>query len=171
MNYLFGDSGVAATKGRRLRVCVGPSPATLSVHPVNRAATPHYIDSPWFCGHVAVRVKGFAGVLPDGDGAAGAPAASGGGDDAAAVVGPSDELYFEGKKRLFSIQVSGRFKQVGRLLPYEEREGDAGLWMSRSSRLGRTPPARPWPDARTQTHRSRSTRRRMLSLAPSSRRR
>ncbi|KAJ3078640.1 hypothetical protein HDU99_000460, partial [Rhizoclosmatium hyalinum] len=52
--------------GRVLRVRVGPSFATLDTVNVNDDAAPQFIDSPHFVGHVAVRVKNFRGVTPEG---------------------------------------------------------------------------------------------------------
>ncbi|RKO98277.1 hypothetical protein CXG81DRAFT_3654, partial [Caulochytrium protostelioides] len=76
-----------------LRVRVGPSTQTLATTKVNADDQPHFIDSPHFVGNIVVRVKNFNGKTPDGS----API--------------SDIPYFHDKKRQFSIQVSGRFKQ------------------------------------------------------------
>lgn len=81
-------------KGRRLQVRIGSCIENLEIANVNDDSDPHYIDSPYFTGHILVRIKNFDGVTPDG--------------------GPSkgSEAYFDQKKRLFALQVSGRFKHV-----------------------------------------------------------
>ncbi|KAI8914868.1 hypothetical protein DFJ77DRAFT_500774 [Powellomyces hirtus] len=92
MDYFFGSSGAAAVGNKKLRCRIGPSLDTMAVASVNDESKPHFIDSPFFTGYVGVRVKNFKGVTPDGS-------------------VPIDTLpYFENKKRLFSIQVCGRFK-------------------------------------------------------------
>ncbi|KAJ1556592.1 hypothetical protein HK096_000031, partial [Nowakowskiella sp. JEL0078] len=60
---------------------------------VNDDSNPHFIDSPFFSGNVVIRVKNFKGVTPE---------------KGKEPIPSSD--YFGTKKRLFSIQVSGRFK-------------------------------------------------------------
>ncbi|RKO88451.1 hypothetical protein BDK51DRAFT_32657 [Blyttiomyces helicus] len=92
LEYLFGASGQAAIGKRKLRVRIGPSADCLKTAAVNDEAHPHFIDSPFFTGNVCVRVKNFAGHTPDGS----KPIAT--------------TPYFANKKRLFAIQVSGRFK-------------------------------------------------------------
>ncbi|KAI8849611.1 hypothetical protein BC829DRAFT_361868 [Chytridium lagenaria] len=92
MDYLFGSSG-PAWQGRKLRVRIGASLSSLETYNVNDDSNPHFIDSPYFVGNVAVRVKNFVGVVPEG---VSAPLAS------------TD--YFGTRRRLFSIQVQGRFK-------------------------------------------------------------
>ncbi|KAI8913668.1 hypothetical protein EDD86DRAFT_201189 [Gorgonomyces haynaldii] len=77
---------------KRLRVRIGPSYDHLVLADVNNESVPHYVDSPYFTGHVVVRVKDFKGIAP-----------------------PKQPIkqanaYFENKKRMFAIQVSGRFK-------------------------------------------------------------
>lgn len=61
---------------------------------VNNESNPHFIDSPYFTGHILVRVKDFAGVS-----AKGGP-------------GHQADSYFGAKKRKFAIQIAGRFKQA-----------------------------------------------------------
>ncbi|KAJ3033070.1 hypothetical protein HDV00_006802, partial [Rhizophlyctis rosea] len=92
MDYLFGASGSAAVGERKLRVRVGPSVDKLVIANPNDETNPHFIDSPYFVGHVCVRIKDFRGYTPDGS----APKQS--------------EEYFGTKKRLFAVQLSGRFK-------------------------------------------------------------
>ncbi|KAJ3008315.1 hypothetical protein HKX48_008651 [Thoreauomyces humboldtii] len=92
LDFFFGSSGAAAVGNKKLQCRVGPSLETMSVCNVNKESDPHFIDSPYFTGYVGVRVKNFKGVTADGT----APVAS--------------LPYFESKKRLFSIQVCGRFK-------------------------------------------------------------
>jgi hypothetical protein len=92
MNYFFGDSQ-PAWHNRKLRVRIGPSLSTLSTHNVNKDSDPHFIDSPYFVGHVCVRVKNFNGITPS------------------ETEEPIPEsAYFGSRKRLFSVQVQGRFK-------------------------------------------------------------
>ncbi|KAJ3152156.1 hypothetical protein HDU89_001375 [Geranomyces variabilis] len=92
MDYFFGSSGAAAVGTKRLRCRIGPSLDCMAVAKVNDENNPHFIDSPFFTGYVGVRVKNFKGFTPDGS-------------------EPIETLkYFEGKKRLFSVQVQGRFK-------------------------------------------------------------
>ncbi|KAI9099510.1 hypothetical protein DFS34DRAFT_693906 [Phlyctochytrium arcticum] len=86
------NSGAAAIGNRKLRCRIGPSVDALTVANINDTANPHFIDSPYFTGSILVRVKNFKGITPDGS-------------------APIENLpYFDGKKRLFSVQVSGRFK-------------------------------------------------------------
>ncbi|KAJ3115840.1 hypothetical protein HDU96_011028 [Phlyctochytrium bullatum] len=91
MDYLFGSG--PAWQGRKLRVRVGSSLSNLETVNVNDDSHPHFIDSPYFTGNVAVRVKNFNGVVPEG---------------VKAPIASSD--YFGTRRRLFSIQVQGRFK-------------------------------------------------------------
>ncbi|TPX61396.1 hypothetical protein SpCBS45565_g07291 [Spizellomyces sp. 'palustris'] len=92
LEYLFGASGQAAIGNRKLRCRIGPSLDTLAVANINDEKNPHFIDSPYFTGYVSVRVKNFKGITADGS-------------------KPIESLpYFESKKRLFSVQVCGRFK-------------------------------------------------------------
>jgi hypothetical protein len=92
MDYIFGSSGEDAVKGKKLQVKVGPSIETLKVAKVNNDSDPHFIDSPFFVGNVLVRIKDFKSPNPDG------------------IMG--NEEYFSGKKRMFALQFSGRFKHV-----------------------------------------------------------
>ncbi|KAJ3065955.1 hypothetical protein HDU98_010697 [Podochytrium sp. JEL0797] len=78
--------------GRILRVRIGSSIDSLSVYNVNEDTVPHYIDSPYFVGCITVRVKHFRGVTPEGTAAL------------------PDTPYFGARRRLFSIQLQGRFK-------------------------------------------------------------
>ena len=98
MNYFFGSSTTQKTSGpsspdgeaRKLRVRVGPSISTLSTINVNDDTHPHLIDSPTFIGQLVIRIKNYNGP--------------------GECI--KDIPYFGTKKRLFSIQLSGRFKQV-----------------------------------------------------------
>ncbi|KAI8826998.1 NADH(P)-binding-domain-containing protein [Fimicolochytrium jonesii] len=92
LDYLFGASGQAAVGNKKLRCRIGPSLNSLTVAHVNDEENPHFIDSPYFTGYVAVRVKNFNGITPDGS------------------EPISDLEYFSNKKRLFSVQVCGRYK-------------------------------------------------------------
>ncbi len=123
MDYIFGPSGVDVVKGRKLQVRIGSSIETLSVAKVNDDSDPHFIDSPYFTGFLVVRVKNFEGVIPSNSAEgpfAVAPPSSSPKTDATDPndknnghhpQGPS-EAYFQGKKRLFALQLSGRFKHV-----------------------------------------------------------
>ncbi|KAJ3278103.1 hypothetical protein HK104_002649 [Borealophlyctis nickersoniae] len=92
LDYLFGASGESAVGKRKLRVRIGPSLDKLAVAKVNDEENPHFIDSPYFTGHICVKVKNFRGITPDGS-------------------KPIETVpYFGSKKRLFAIQFSGRFK-------------------------------------------------------------
>ncbi|KAJ3088980.1 hypothetical protein HK102_007479 [Quaeritorhiza haematococci] len=93
LDYIFGTSGEAAVGKRKLRCRIGPSVNNLQVFNVNDDRRPHFVDSPYFTGHVVVRVKNFRGITPEGSDPI------------------PDTDYFGTKKRLFSIQLSGRFKQ------------------------------------------------------------
>ncbi|KAI9339682.1 hypothetical protein BDR26DRAFT_820846 [Obelidium mucronatum] len=79
-------------QGRILRVRIGPSFSTLDTYNVNEDSVPQFIDSPYFVGNIAVRVKNFRGITPEGT-----PALP-------------DTPYFGTRRRLFSIQLQGRFK-------------------------------------------------------------
>ena len=135
MDYIFGPSGVDVVKGRKLQVRIGSSIETLSVAKVNDDSDPHFIDSPYFTGFLVVRVKNFEGVIPsnsaEGPFAVAPPTGYGTTHDSTTTSsstnktdadpsennnehhtqGPS-EAYFQGKKRLFALQLSGRFKHV-----------------------------------------------------------
>ncbi|KAJ3196709.1 hypothetical protein HK101_008048 [Irineochytrium annulatum] len=91
MDYFWGGSEPAHA-GRKLRVRVGASLDSLEVCNVNADHDPHFIDSPYFVGNVAVRVKNFHGTTPEGQEPIGSSA------------------YFGTRRRLFSIQIQGRFK-------------------------------------------------------------
>eukprot|EP00842_Homolaphlyctis_polyrhiza_P000734 jgi/Hompol1/1661/HPOL_005674-RA len=92
MDFLFGASGQNAIGNRKLRVRIGPSPQLLTIANPNEEAVPHFIDSPYFVGHVVVRVRNFRGITPDGE-----------------PLKQADQ-YFGTRKRLFALQVCGRFK-------------------------------------------------------------
>jgi hypothetical protein len=81
MNYIFGSTG--ETVNRRLKVKIGSSIESLVPANVNTPSDPHFIDSPYFVGNILVRIKGYEN---------------------------EDSEYFKGKKRMFAIQFSGRFK-------------------------------------------------------------
>ncbi|KAJ3181940.1 hypothetical protein HDU85_003457 [Gaertneriomyces sp. JEL0708] len=93
MEYFFGASGSAAVGKRKLRCRIGSNLETLTIANVNDESDPVFVDSEYFTGYVAVRVKNFNGITPSGK---------------AAI---SDLPYFENKRRVFSIQVTGRFKK------------------------------------------------------------
>lgn len=80
---------------RRLRVRIGPSADTLCTYNVNDDSRPQYVESPYFAGNVAVRVKDFVGHTPR----------------TAADKPLRTTEYFGNRRRLFSIQVAGRFLQ------------------------------------------------------------
>ncbi|KAJ3129292.1 hypothetical protein HK100_008715 [Physocladia obscura] len=86
--------------GRTLRVRIGPSLSTLTTTSINNDAIPHFIDSPFFVGRVAVRVRNFKGRTPGPD-----------------EPPRQDSPYFGSRRRLFSIQLQGRFKHSS-LKPY-----------------------------------------------------
>ncbi|TPX39212.1 hypothetical protein SeMB42_g06406 [Synchytrium endobioticum] len=65
----------------------------MEVYNVNDDAHPMFVDGPLFVGHVCVRIKNFDGITADGS----QPIRS--------------SAYFGSKRRLFSIQAQGRFKQ------------------------------------------------------------
>ncbi|KAJ3123124.1 hypothetical protein HK098_002167 [Nowakowskiella sp. JEL0407] len=97
LDYLFGSSSTAKAasaedSAKVLRVRVGATVKSLRTINVNDDANPHFVDSPFFSGNVVVRVKNFVGITPKGTD----------------PIESSD--YFGTKRRLFSIQVSGRFK-------------------------------------------------------------
>lgn len=78
----------------RLRISAGPDVDHLEVITVNDDASPYVIDTPEFHGRLAVRIKGFAGEVPDGKEA------------------KSTAPYFEapyGDAMTYSIQVQGQF--------------------------------------------------------------
>ncbi|KAI8898161.1 hypothetical protein BC833DRAFT_590740 [Globomyces pollinis-pini] len=91
MDYIFGASGVEIP-GRKLQVRIGPSVENLQICKVNDENDPHFIDSEYFSGNVLVRIKDFEGVTPKG------------------VKPQNCTHYFQKKKRLFAMQVAGRFK-------------------------------------------------------------
>ena len=73
---------------KKLTVKIGPTINHLTPTKVNNDSDPQFIDSPYFTGKVVVRIKDFKGNN----------------------VSLDSDKYFEGKKRTFAIQVSGRFK-------------------------------------------------------------
>ncbi|ORX88435.1 hypothetical protein K493DRAFT_341280 [Basidiobolus meristosporus CBS 931.73] len=76
-----------------LKVSVGPTYDNLQVIKVNDDFHPILIDSPEFVGRVAIRIKDFNGITPDGS----------------APIKNSD--YFHHHNRRFSMHVEGRFKK------------------------------------------------------------
>ncbi|TPX30952.1 hypothetical protein SmJEL517_g05628 [Synchytrium microbalum] len=86
-------TGNGAPDGRKLRCRIGPSTKTMAVYNVNDDAHPMFVDGPLFVGHVCVRIKNFEGITADGS----QPIRS--------------SPYFGTKRRMFSIQAQGRFKQ------------------------------------------------------------
>jgi hypothetical protein len=88
MDYFFGST---AAEPRSLRCRIGPTTDVLCVADVNDESRPTFIDSSVFCGHILLRIKNFKKSPED---------------------SPSNMEYFNGKRRLFSLQVSGRFKKV-----------------------------------------------------------
>ena len=101
MNYLgniLGSSSSASPDpvgNKVLRVRIGPSIHHLSLAHVNNPDSPHFIDSPYFTGKILIRVKNFKGEIPEG-----------------APTSKMTQDYFSSHKRLFSIQIQGRFKHV-----------------------------------------------------------
>ncbi|KAJ3107176.1 hypothetical protein HK100_003618 [Physocladia obscura] len=90
-------SSKAPTSARKLAIRVGSSldgPLT-HVH-VNDDTKPVFVDGPFFVGNIVIRVRNFDGVTPDGS-------------------PPIQNIsYFTAnpkRKRLFSLQIQGRFKQ------------------------------------------------------------
>lgn len=81
---------------RKLRVRIGPSTSTLAPYNVNDDSKPMYVDSPYFSGYVTFRVKDFNGFAPTYA-------------DNSEPLKNSD--YFGDRRRQFSLQVSGRFKE------------------------------------------------------------
>jgi len=104
MNWFNKNSSNDDTP-KRLQVKVGPSIKNLVVCNVNDETTPHFIENNLFVGYIVVRVKNFTGVTrplssPDADG------------DIVYQEPISSIPYFNDvRKRTFSIQVTGRFKQ------------------------------------------------------------
>ncbi|EGF81903.1 hypothetical protein BATDEDRAFT_34647 [Batrachochytrium dendrobatidis JAM81] len=92
MEYIFGASGNNAIGNRKLQVRIGPSIHSLTICNPNDEVTPHFIDSPYFVGHIVVRIKDFRGITPKDQ-----------------PIKQATE-YFGTKKRLFALQVCGRFK-------------------------------------------------------------
>ncbi|KAK9721650.1 hypothetical protein K7432_003244 [Basidiobolus ranarum] len=76
-----------------LKVSVGPTYDNLKVLKVNDDFHPFLIDSPEFVGRVAIRIKDFNGITPDGS----------------PPIKNSD--YFLHHNRRFSMHVEGRFKK------------------------------------------------------------
>ena len=97
MDYLFGSSSETA-QGRRLQVRIGPSIQSLTLANPNDELNPHFIDSPYFVGYILIRIRNFRGITPN---------------DSEPLQA---EEYFGSKKRLFALQVCGRFKHVISLL-------------------------------------------------------
>ncbi|KAJ1549971.1 hypothetical protein HK405_001746, partial [Cladochytrium tenue] len=76
-----------------LRVRVGTTPESLVVCNPNDEAHPVPISGEHFEGHFLIRINNFQGVVPEG--ATRIPTCA----------------YFEGHRRLMSIQFQGRFRQ------------------------------------------------------------
>ncbi|KAK9762004.1 hypothetical protein K7432_012661 [Basidiobolus ranarum] len=76
-----------------LKVSVGPAYDNLKVIKVNDDFHPFIVDSPEFIGRVAIRIKDFEGITPDGS----------------QPIKNSD--YFNHHNRRFSMHVEGRFKK------------------------------------------------------------
>ncbi|KNC99426.1 uncharacterized protein SPPG_05667 [Spizellomyces punctatus DAOM BR117] len=84
---------VSSDPPTRLCVRVGASPSSLEMAPVNDDFHPIEFDSPHFTGRICVRIVHYRGITPKGQ-------------------EPLDSTpYFEGRKRYFSVQIEGRFKQ------------------------------------------------------------
>ena len=83
-----------STKNRKLKVSVGPSTRTLAHYNTNEDQSPMFVLSPHFEGHVVVRVKDFDGVVPGG------------------CTPTPTSAYFGSRRRQFSIQCTGRFKEA-----------------------------------------------------------
>ncbi|RKP05477.1 hypothetical protein THASP1DRAFT_19757 [Thamnocephalis sphaerospora] len=77
-----------------LLVRAGPSYDQLETVRVNDDRHPMLINSPHFTGRLVVRIRDFTGEAPEGE----------------ARIENTD--YFKGRRRKFSIQMEGRFKQV-----------------------------------------------------------
>ena len=107
MEYIFGASGNNAIGNRKLQVRIGPSIHSLTICNPNDEVTPHFIDSPYFVGHIVVRIKDFRGITPKDQ-----------------PIKQATE-YFGTKKRLFALQVCGRFKHVSCLDSNALMEGRA----------------------------------------------
>lgn len=78
----------------KLRISAGPDKDKLSVVAVNHEELPTIIDSKYFQGRIAVRIKDFHGELPDG------------------VEFFKQPVYFSepyGTNFTYSIQIQGRF--------------------------------------------------------------
>ncbi|KAI9033301.1 hypothetical protein DFJ74DRAFT_601346 [Hyaloraphidium curvatum] len=85
------DSDEEPTQAKVCRVSIGPKDTGEKVlHAVNDDANPLFFESEDFVARVCVRIKDFKGISPDG------------------VARPSTP-YFGTRKRIFSIQVQGRF--------------------------------------------------------------
>ncbi len=93
MDYFFGS---AAPEPRNLRCRIGPTHNVLCVADINDEASPTFVDSSVFCGNILLRIKNYKKPTEE---------------------APSNIEYFDGKRRLFSLQISGRFKKV-RLVSY-----------------------------------------------------
>jgi hypothetical protein len=77
-----------------LTVHVGPSYQQQALINVNDDEHPVLIDSEHFTGRIIVRIRDFTGTIPPGE------------------TRIKNTPYFNGRKRKFSIQVEGRFKQA-----------------------------------------------------------
>ncbi|KAI9207468.1 uncharacterized protein BJ171DRAFT_492820 [Polychytrium aggregatum] len=94
MDYFFGSGSTGPDPSKRkLCVRIGPNTQNLKVYNVNDDSQPQFVDSEYFTGHIAVRVKNFRGFTPD--------------DTPPIAITP----YFGTRRRLFSIQFSGRFRK------------------------------------------------------------
>ncbi|KAI8803240.1 hypothetical protein BJ742DRAFT_908783 [Cladochytrium replicatum] len=92
LEYFFGSASAHEVGKKVLRVRIGPTINSLEVYNVNDDHNPHFIDSPYYTGHFAIRVRNFKGITRDGS-----------------EPIPSTE-YFGTRRRTFSIQMAGRFK-------------------------------------------------------------
>lgn len=92
-NWFNSKSNSESKVPRKLAVKIGPSADVLELCNPNDEETPQFIDNDVFTGHVVVRVAGFNGIVKEG------------------TEPISNPVYFNKKKRIYSIQVSGRFKE------------------------------------------------------------
>ncbi|KAJ3282760.1 hypothetical protein HDU79_009677 [Rhizoclosmatium sp. JEL0117] len=81
------------SKGKKLVCRIGSDWNNLAVVNVNDDSNPAFVDGPLFAGNIALRIRDFNGVTPDGS----------------QPIANTD--YWGTRKRLFSFQIQGRFKE------------------------------------------------------------
>jgi hypothetical protein len=93
----------------RLRIRIGPDfdQGNLKTVSVNDDQRPIEIDSPHFTGNICMRVNGFKGI---GSPLSNAPPDTTDPNLTEPII--PNAKYFEGKRRCFSLQIQGRFKQT-----------------------------------------------------------